>query len=155
LLIQREDIAAADGLALAGVDDRGARDQCRAECRPKIVDLELGRDHGLPQHRPTRKGEGVVSEITERRAVSETVLLHVLRPQRQADLRRACAKRLELGAEQAAEGLARQHLPAHGEEIGHGGFRSKRRARNDTLLRPRRMQRNARGAAPSGARGPS
>ena len=50
----------------------------------------------------------------------ETVLLLELGAQRQANLGGTFAKHLELGAEEAAEGLARQRLAAHREEVGHG-----------------------------------
>lgn len=69
------DLAAADCLALACVQDTRSSDDLLSQCRANVVDLELRCDHSGSESAATRTGEGVVGSVRDDPTVNKSVLL--------------------------------------------------------------------------------
>jgi len=110
-------VAATDRLSLAKVHNRGARDEKIALGRSQVVDLELRGHDGRTQDATARERESVVCGVAHDSAMDETMLLLQFGPDRNPDFGATFRESEQLGTEQDAEWLRREHLPPDREHV--------------------------------------
>jgi hypothetical protein len=118
-VLDREHVAAAHGLGLAGIEHAGAGDQRITDGRTQVVDLVFRGDYAEAGQGATAGiGQRVVGQVADRAAMDEAVLLQVVAAHRQGQFGATGLEGGEFRAEQDAEGLLGQDALSELQQVG-------------------------------------